>query len=303
MGFLSANTVGGMDLSTLFYRHFLKTGELLSGELIKHHEGGKQTRLTMEALGLQCRHATISTACSSSANSIMMGARLIEQDRLDLVIAGGADALTQFTLNGFNALKILDAEPCRPFNRDRRGLNLGEGAAYLLLAGEHVLNRWNLEPEVRVSGFANANDAHHQTASSADGTGNRMAMEGALRKAGLEPEDIDYINLHGTGTENNDSAEGLAIRELFTRGVPPASSTKPFTGHTLGAAGAVEAVYTCLGLQQDKVWPHLRFEQAIPEHNWQPQPVLLHKKIRHALSNSFGFGGNCTTLVFSKYGY
>lgn len=303
IGFLSANTVGGMDLSTVFYRHFLQTGSMLSENLIKHHDGGKQTRLTMEALGLNCRHATISTACSSSANSIMMGARLIEQNQLDVVIAGGTDALAQFTLNGFNALKILDPEPCRPFNADRQGLNLGEGAAYLVLAAEETLQAWGLPAEIFVSGYANANDAYHQTASSAEGTGNRLAMEGALKKAGLRPEDIDYINLHGTGTENNDSAEGLAIQQLFKAGVPAASSTKTFTGHTLGAAGAVEAVYAYLSLQQDKIWPHLRFQQAMPELNWQPEPELKTVAIRHVLSNSFGFGGNCTTLVFSKRPY
>lgn len=300
IAFISANTVGGMDLTEDFYRAFKDDRQAGNEEAVRHHECGAITELTKQALGLDCWSTTISTACSSSANSIMMGAQLIAQGRYDIVIAGGADGLSRFTLNGFHSLMILDKELCRPFDEHRRGLNLGEGAAYLVLAGEEALAQLGVKPEARVSGYANANDAHHQTASSPEGKGNRLAMAAAMDKAGLTPGDIGYINLHGTGTENNDASEGAAIQAIFGDRVPPASSTKAFTGHTLGAAGAVEAVYSLLSIRGQVCLPHLRLQNPMQQLNWQPVTSLKPAVIDHVLSNSFGFGGNCSALVLSK---
>lgn len=297
---ISANTVGGMDLTEHFYASF--KDDKSSGNLdeVRYHECGAITELTQKALGLDCWSTTISTACSSSANSIMMGARLIADGRYDVVIAGGADSLSRFTLNGFNSLMILDKELCRPFDQNRKGLNLGEGAAYLVLANEKAIEQFAVSPVACISGYANANDAHHQTASSPEGKGNQLAMNQAMQQAGITPQDVDYINLHGTGTQNNDDSEGAAVQAIFGSAVPPASSTKAFTGHTLGAAGSVEAVFSLLSIAEQKCLPHLRLETAIENLNWKPVTEMKAMKINHVLSNSFGFGGNCSSLVISK---
>ncbi len=299
-GFISANSVGGMDKTETFFESFLENNT--SGRLreVINHECGAVTEITADALGIKDFVSTISTACSSSANSIFLGARLIKQNQLDVVIAGGTDALARFTLNGFNTLMILDSEYCQPFDENRRGLNLGEGAGYVVLVSEKVATTMANPPQITLSGWANANDAHHQTASSPDGKGNLLAMKGALQKAGLQPADIDYINLHGTGTSNNDIAEGTAIKTLFEGCYPPTSSTKSFTGHTLGASGGIEAVFSCLAIQYELVFPNLRFKTQMKELPFNPTTTLLNKTLKHVMSNSFGFGGNCSSLIFSK---
>jgi 3-oxoacyl-(acyl-carrier-protein) synthase len=300
IAFISANTVGGMDLTEHFYASFKDDKTAGDNDEIRYHECGAITELTTKALGLDCWSTTISTACSSSANSIMMGAKLIANGRYDIVIAGGADSLSRFTLNGFNSLMILDKELCRPFDQNRKGLNLGEGAAYLVLANELAIAQLEVNPIACVSGYANANDAHHQTASSPEGKGNQLAMNQAMQQAGILPSQIDYINLHGTGTQNNDDSEGAAVQAIFGNAVPAASSTKAFTGHTLGAAGSVEAVFSLLSIKEQICLPHLRLETPIENLNWKPVTTIKAMKIDHVLSNSFGFGGNCSSLVISK---
>ena len=156
------------------------------------------------------------------------------------------------------------------------------------------------KPNVRLSGYANANDAFHQTASSAEGKGNYMAMKGALEMSGLSPDDIDYINLHGTGTANNDVSEGIAIERAFDGRVPKASSTKAFTGHTLGASGVIEAIFSVISIEKKMVFPNLRFTSRMKELSFSPVTSLLeNQSVKHVLSNSFGFGGNCSSLIFS----
>ncbi len=214
-GFISANTVGGMDKTEVFFKDFLPDDTKGRLRQVVNHECGAITNLVADKLGIKNYVSTISTACSSSANAIMYGARLIKNNLLDVVVAGGTDALTRFTLNGFNTLMILDKQPCQPFDANRRGLNLGEGAGYVVLVSERVAASLKKDLYCTLSGYCNANDAYHQTASSPDGTGSFMAMKGALDKSRLKPNEIDYINLHGTGTPNNDSAEGTAIKRLF----------------------------------------------------------------------------------------
>ncbi len=299
-GFISANTVGGMDKTEYFFRSFSKNSS--SGKLadVINHECGTVTELVADLLGIDQFVSTVSTACSSSANSIFTGARMISAGLLDYALVGGADALTLFTLNGFNTLMILDKNLCRPFDENRQGLNLGEGAAYLLLTSANGLEQLNKQPFARVSGFANANDAFHQTASSPEGMGSWLAMKGALKNAGIQPAEIDYINLHGTGTQNNDIAEGTAISLLFNPSYPKMSSTKAYTGHTLGASGAVEAVYSVLAIQHGIIFPNLRLQSPMKEFPFQPVTACLkNQKVQHVLSNSFGFGGNCSSLIFS----
>jgi 3-oxoacyl-(acyl-carrier-protein) synthase len=299
-GFISANTVGGMDKTENFF--ILFSNDPAAGKLadVVHHECGSVTELVADFLGIKHFVSTVSTACSSSANAIFTGARLIQGGILDYALVGGADALTRFTLNGFNTLMILDKELCKPFDENRHGLNLGEGAAYLLLASEKGLKQLNKKPMARLCGYANANDAYHQTASSPEGTGSFLAMQGALQKAGLQANDIDYINLHGTGTQNNDIAEGTAISLLFEPAFPKMSSTKAYTGHTLGASGAVEAVYSVLAIQNGIIFPNLRLDTPMKEFVFSPVTKLLRDQpVRNVLSNSFGFGGNCSSLIFS----
>jgi 3-oxoacyl-(acyl-carrier-protein) synthase len=299
-GFVSANTVGGMDRSEDFFVKFLADNSKGKLKNVYDHECGSITETVADKLGISDFITTISTACSSSANAIFYGARLIRNDVLDVVVAGGADALTKFTLNGFNTLMILDEAFCKPFDENRKGLNLGEGAGYVVLVSDKVAKTLNKPLYCKLSGYNNSNDAYHQTASSPDGTGSYMAMQGALKKSGLQPSDISYINLHGTGTPNNDSAEGTAVKRVFDPVYPPMSSTKSFTGHTLGASGGVEAVFSALAIKHKIIYPNLRFETRMNELSFEPEKKFLtDKPVNHVMSNSFGFGGNCTSLIFS----
>ncbi len=301
-GLVSANTVGGMGTSENYYRKFLD--ESLSGDFLQFidiHDCGESTERIADVLGIKDYLGTISTACSSSANSLMFGAKLIKHGIVDRVVAGGTDSLCRFTLNGFNTLMILDKEPCRPYDQTRQGLNLGEGAGYVVLESEHLVKKYNKKPYAELAGYANACDAYHQTASSPDGNGAYLAMKGALDMAGLKPEDVSYINLHGTATLINDQSEGRAVQNLFRPNVPFCSSTKSFTGHTLGAAGGIEAVFSCMAIKHGMVFPNLRYTQRIEDLIFDPETDLLtNKDIQVVLSNSFGFGGNNSVLLFKN---
>lgn len=300
-GFVSANTVGGMDKSENFFTDFVTDNSKGKLRNVFDHECGCVTEAIADQLGIKDFMTTISTACSSSANAIFYGARLIKNDLLDVVIAGGTDALTKFTLNGFNTLMILDKEYCKPFDENRQGLNMGEGAGYVVLISAKVAKKLKKAVYCKLSGYNNSNDAYHQTASSPDGTGPYLAMNRALEKSGLKPSDIDYINLHGTGTPNNDNAEGTAVKRLFDPNYPPMSSTKSFTGHTLGASGGIEAVFSVLAITHGIIYPNLRFETQMHEFSFAPEKNFLKgQTINHVMSNSFGFGGNCTSLIFSR---
>ena len=196
---------------------------------------------------------------------------------------------------------IVDNELCKPFDENRHGLNLGEGAGYVVLVSDKVAKTLTKPLYCKLSGYNNSNDAYHQTASSPDGTGSYLAMKRALEKSNLKPVDVDYINLHGTGTPNNDSAEGTAVKRLFDPNYPPMSSTKSFTGHTLGASGAIEAVFSVLAIKHGLIYPNLRLETPMNEFSFTPEKKFLKEQdINHVMSNSFGFGGNCTSLIFSR---
>lgn len=300
-GFISANTVGGMDKSEKFFSQYLNDPRKGRLREVVNHECGSVTELVAEKLHIRHHVSTISTACSSSANTLMFGARLIKHGILDVAVAGGADALTKFTLNGFRTLMILDSQKCKPFDQHRKGLNLGEGAGYVVLVSERIAEKLTGVPYCRLAGYCNRNDAHHQTASSPDGTGSWLAMKGALASSGLHPADIDYINLHGTGTANNDLAEGTAIQRLFDPNYPKMSSTKSFTGHTLGASGGIESVFSVLALKHGIIFPNLRLTTPMETFPFVPETQFLKNvPITNVLSNSFGFGGNCSSLIFSK---
>ncbi|WPP48765.1 beta-ketoacyl-[acyl-carrier-protein] synthase family protein [Catalinimonas niigatensis] len=300
-GLINGTSVGGMDISELHYMPFKKSYAAYGYEVFLGHDCGVCTEKIADRLGIKGHISTISTACSSSANAIMQAARLIRAGKVDRVIAGGTDALALFTLNGFNALKILDASWCKPFDQHRNGLNLGEGAAYLILESEEQAIERKAEILAEVIGYGNANDAYHQTASSPEGKGAYLAMKNAIEISGNDKLQIDYINVHGTGTQNNDLSESMALQMMFGENTPDYSSTKSFTGHTLGAAGGIEAVFSILALKHGLKFPNLNMERPM---DVLAQPPLHQLKssepVRAVLSNSFGFGGNCTSLIFAR---
>ena len=292
---VGASTVGGMCMSDELYHDALAKD--IGTAFLSSYDYASVTLAIQEHYHIEGEINTINTACSSSANAILYGARLIRHGFARRAIVGGAESLAKFTINGFNALNILSSKPCAPFDRDRNGLNLGEGAAFLVLEKEEDLK--GRKSYGVLAGFGNKNDAYHPSSNSPEGWGPYLSMKEALKSSELEANEIGYINAHGTGTENNDETESRAMIRLFEK-VPPFSSTKSFTGHTLGAAGAIEAVYAILSLVHQEIYPSLAFHHPIPETGLIPVLRYGAHPLQHVMSNSFGFGGNCTTLIFSK---
>jgi 3-oxoacyl-[acyl-carrier-protein] synthase-1 len=247
---------------------------------------------------------TIATACSSSAGAIVKGGQLIEGGMCDAVIAGGADLVSQTVMLGFASLEAVSAEICNPFSKNRKGTTLGEGAAFFVMRKDEDVPgqaAGATEPRVALLGWGESADAHHLTAPRPDGSGAQAAMREALNMAGLAPEDVGYINLHGTGTPLNDSMEALAIHAVFAGNGPPVSSTKPVSGHTLGAAGALELSLCWMALVHG----------GLPVHCWdgQPDPEIPSlnfaasgsaASMRICMSNSFAFGGCNVSLVIGR---
>lgn len=298
-GLISSTSVGEFDVSEeICHTHHQQQKEL--DHRLLTQEAGASTEKIADHLGITGYVNTLSTACSSGANAILLGARLIQSGRLDRILVGGIDPFSLHNIFGFRSLGICDESYCRPFDKRRSGLNLGEGAAFLLLENESSQHRTNNTILGEVLGWANTADAYHQTASSPDGIGASLSMQQALEISGLTSADIDYINAHGTGTENNDLSESRAIESIFGKKAPCFSSTKSYTGHTLAAAGAVEAVICILAINNGFIPPNLRFTEKIEEVQISPTDSILNKKLKYVLSNSFGFGGNCTSLIFSQ---
>ena len=298
MGLVSASTVGGMDKTEQYFYEY--QNNISVRKYIHTHNIGDITRQIADYFGLKSIVTALSTACSSSANAIITGCNLLRMGYLKQVIVGGSDPLSKFTINGFNSLMILSDTDCQPFDNNRKGLNLGEAGAFLVLETEENALKNNHKILATLSGWGNANDAYHQTASSADGEGAFLAMQKALSMANLSPSEIDYVNAHGTATQNNDLSESIALSRVF-HSVPDFSSTKAFTGHTLATASSVEAIYSILAIQNGIVFPNLNFQTPMVEVDIKPQTEIKYKEINNVLSNSFGFGGNCSTLIFSKY--
>ncbi len=296
--FVSGTTVGGMDRSECYYPDFLTNDT--RNAYISLHDCGASTEQIADRFGRFGFVATPSTACSSALNAIIIGANLIRCGLFDRVVAGGSECLTRFHLNGFNSLMILDREACRPFDATRAGLNLGEGAAYVVLERASTARNRGLGCDVTLDGWGNDCDAFHQTASSPDGEGAYRAMCDALKDAGLEPAEVDYVNAHGTGTPNNDASEGAALRRLFGDRVPPFSSTKSFTGHTTSASGAIETVICLLALRHQFLPVNLNWHEPMEEGLRPVVESRPDRELRHVLCNSFGFGGNDSSLLLSK---
>lgn len=295
-GFISASTVGGMCYTDQLYVDANALGS--ASEFVRSYSASAHTGHIASHFGIHGFSDTINTACSSSANAIALGYRMIKAGRLRRVIVGGADSLAKYTVNGFNSLRILSEDPCRPFDESRKGLNLGEGAAYLVLEEGSVAE--NKRRYGTVLGYGNSNDAYHASAISPEAEGVVRAIGGALRSAGVAPAEISYANMHGTGTLNNDEMELLGMLRVFGN-LPYFSSTKSYTGHTLGAAGAIEAIFSLFSLCYNEIYPNLRFETPIPQFGEIPVLNLMQgQPVDYVLSNSFGFSGNCTSLLFGK---
>ena len=296
--FISGTTVGGMDRRELI--HAQEPGCGLEIAEIATHNCASCTELIAEGFGDFASMATLSTACSSATNVIITGANMLRCGLADIVVVGGTECLSKFHLNGFNALMILDHQPCRPFDRDREGLNLGAGAAFLVMETAASARQRGLTPKFVLSGYANTCDAFHQTASSPDGEGAFLAMNAALKAAGLKPSDIQYINAHGTGTPNNDESESRAIKRVFGEQYPPVSSTKSFTGHTTSASGSIEAVFCLLALEHQFIPQNLNWKTPMEQGILPVTEQVQHPRIEHILTNAFGFGGNDSSLIISK---
>lgn len=294
---VNGTTVGGMDITETYFSSMLSSEEHMKCMLT--HDCGNSTRVLAERYDFIQDYTTVSTACSSAANALMLGANLIKSGQADIVIAGGTESLSKFHLNGFNSLMILDKGQCRPFDDTRAGLNLGEGAGFVILESAELAKKRGADIQAYLTGYGNACDAYHQTASSPNGEGAFLAMSKALSMSGLRSEDIDYINAHGTGTPNNDESESAAIHRLFGDEIPAISSTKSFTGHTTSASGGIEAVICLLALQ------HGFFPANI---GWSNQmvngitPTLgeENRVVNNVMCNSFGFGGNDSSFILSK---
>jgi 3-oxoacyl-[acyl-carrier-protein] synthase-1 len=240
-------------------------------------------------LGLSGVNVTVATACSSSAKVFAHAERLLRLGLADAAVVGGTDSLCGSVLFGFNSLALISAQPCRPFDPQRNGISLGEAAGFALLEREGS-GSWLL-------GFGESSDAHHMSSPHPQGFGARLAVTGALRSAGVAPDAVDYINLHGTATQKNDEIEGRLVAELFPRSTC-ASSTKGWTGHTLGAAGILEAVITLLALEADLAPGTLNCAQVDPACGAQIRRENEEREVRYALSHSFGFGGSNCALLF-----
>jgi 3-oxoacyl-[acyl-carrier-protein] synthase-1 len=260
-------------------------------------EMGNAAAFVARSVGSSGPAYTISTACSSGAKALAAGARLLRAGIADAVIAGGADALSAFTIAGFSALESVSAARCNPLSANRQGINIGEGAALFVLGRE--------PGPVRLSGWGESSDAHHMSAPQPAGRGALAAMGQALERAQLRPADIAYVNLHGTATPQNDAMESLAVAQLLGTGVP-VSSTKPLTGHTLAAAGAVEAAVCWHALVDNGAgrlpphwWDGAR-DPALPAVRVAAPGEALGRPARHVLSNSFAFGGSNACLVLSR---
>lgn len=292
---VSGTTVGGMDITELCFDNLNEESDL---EFLHHHDCGSSTNFMAQHFGIFTEVTTLSTACSSAANAIMFGARLLKQGYADIVVAGGTEALSRFHLNGFNSLMILDHQQCRPFDNTRAGLNLGEGAAFVVLESDEIALKRGVKPHVYLTGYGNACDAFHQTASSENGEGAYLAMKEALDVAQVNPDEIQYVNAHGTGTPNNDQSESVSLQRLFGKNMPLVSSTKSFTGHTTSASGSIEAVICILAMQNHFVPANIGWKNQM-ETGITPTLGVEKIGLKHVLCNSFGFGGNDTSLLFS----
>lgn len=253
------------------------------------------------ALRLYGPRETLITACSSGAAALAVASDLVASGMADVVLTGGADAITRICYFGFNALKLLDPGPCRPFDRDRRGMSIGEGAGFFVLESAERARARGARVYAEMAGYGMTSDAHHVTSPDPEGRGMALAMIEALRRSGLAPSDVGYANAHGTATAQNDRVEARALREVFGPEGLLVSSTKSMVGHTMAAAGSLEAMATVLALVHEVIPPTAHLDAPDPDVAFDCVPHRpRHLAVEHAISNSFGFGGQNVSVVFRR---
>ncbi len=291
-------TVGGMTGTEQFLERLLKRNRRRFGPL-RHHECGHTAVRLAQHLGAQGATLTFSTACSAGAAAIAAAAALIESGEADIVLTGGTDALCRMTLNGFGSLLLLDPAGCRPFDAQRAGISLGEGAGFLVLESAASAAHRGVRPLALLAGWGASCDAHHPTAPHPEGRGAAQAIRRALERAGWTPESIDFLSAHGTGTPDNDAMEAKAVHNVFGDRPPPVSSTMRFFGHTLAASGAIKAAVCVHALQSQEIPANIGLESPDPGLGFVPVRVPTPCPLRRILSSSFGFGGNNVVLAIA----
>ncbi len=297
VGVCIGTTVGNAMNNEAFYSDFLND-QFPDMQSIKAYLNANPADMLAEYFNLKYMRQSIANACSSGAVAIAQAAQWVTNGLCDIAIAGGSDMLCRVTFNGFISLKITDTQPCRPFDKDRCGLNLGEGAGIVILESDRIAKQRNIAPHATLCGFGNCSDAFHISAPKSDGTGLEAAINAALQQAGIAHSDIAFINAHGTATPENDKVEGTLFSKLFPN--TPFHSTKGYTGHTLGASGAIEAIITIEQLKRQKIAANIGFETSDPE--FKADPVTQNTPVNgeFALSDSVAFGGNNAVLIFKK---
>ncbi|WP_434779136.1 beta-ketoacyl-[acyl-carrier-protein] synthase family protein [Neisseria sp. Ec49-e6-T10] len=291
---IMGTSTSGIYEGELAIAHYLTYGVLADGFDYQQQQFGDAGEFLAKYLGLTGPSYTISTACSSSARAIISGYRLLKAGLVDAAIVGGADSLCKMAINGFNSLEAISTKQCLPFAQDRDGINIGEAAGLMILSKE--------QSDLSILGFGESSDAWHMSAPHPEGIGAKNAMQKALAHAKLTPENIGYINLHGTATRLNDDAESKAVYQVFADQTP-CSSTKHLTGHTLGAAGITEAIISALILQDNLPLPQQDFTHSPQDAALAPIQLVkghLNLKQKTILSNSFAFGGNNACLILGN---
>jgi 3-oxoacyl-[acyl-carrier-protein] synthase II len=294
VGVCIGTTVGSAMNNEGFYRDF-RSGLNPDMAIINRFLNSNPASVIAREFDLTGPCQTVVNACASGTDAIGIGASWLRSGICDMVITGGADELCRVTYNGFISLMVSDSSPCRPFDRDRRGLNLGEGAAVLILEPEEVMRARDKAPKAFVMGYGTACDGYHITAPAPDGRGLKKALKDALEEGGMSSSDIAFVNAHGTATRDNDKTEARVLNEILP-GVPY-HSTKGYTGHTLGAAGAIEAAFTVACLEAEKIPANAGFNEPDPELTTVPVTENMEISKKVAISESLAFGGHNAVLV------
>jgi 3-oxoacyl-[acyl-carrier-protein] synthase II len=293
---------GGMFEAEAYHRQILFKGKSNPSLILPFIPSFTTSRIA-ERFGFSGPRSTITTACSSSATSIGYGADLIRKGEVKAVVCGGSDSLCELTFGGFNSLRAMDPSPCKPFDRKRAGMSLGEGAAILILEDYEEAIKRGARVYAEFLGYGIGGEAHHITAPEPNGLVEARIMAEALREGSLTPDQVDHINAHGTGTPLNDKVETIAIKKALGKrayGIP-VSSIKSMVGHCLGSAGAIEAVASVLSIIYNFVPPTLHHREGDEDCDLDYVPGTAREmKVDMVLSNSFAFGGNCTSLVFGR---
>jgi len=294
---------GGMFEAETYHREILVKGKSAPSLILSFIPSFTTSRIS-DRFGFSGPKLTITTACSSSATSIGYGADLIRKGEVKAVVCGGSDSLSELTFGGFNSLKAMDPSPCKPFDRKRAGMSLGEGAAILILEDLEGAMKRGAKVLAEFLGYGIGGEAHHITAPEPNGFVEARVMKEAMEEGGISADQIDHINAHGTGTPLNDKVETIAIKKAFGERAYaiPISSIKSMVGHCLGSAGAIEAVASVLSIVYNFVPPTLHHQEGDEDCDLDYVPEKSREKeVKVVLSNSFAFGGNCTVLVFGKY--